>query len=53
MENAFHARTINSLSAKPTKRSNKLKTIRQQQPTNCLSVSDHFVGLTLKGLVAK
>ena len=26
------------------------ETIRQQQPTNCLSVSDHFVGLALKGL---
>ena len=26
------------------------QTIRQQQPTNCLSVLDHFVGLALKGL---
>ena len=26
------------------------QTIRRQQPTNCLSVSDHFVGLVLKGL---
>ena len=26
------------------------QTIRQQQPTNCLSVFDHFVGLALKGL---
>ena len=26
------------------------KVIRQQQPRNCLSVFDHFVGLTLKGL---
>ena len=24
--------------------------IRWQQPTNCLSVFDHFVGLALKGL---
>ena len=24
--------------------------IRRQQPTNCLSMFDHFVGLTLKGL---
>ena len=24
--------------------------IRRQQPTNCLSVFDHFVGLALKGL---
>ena len=28
------------------------KTIHQQKPTNCLSVSDHFVGLALKGLWA-
>ena len=26
------------------------QTIRQQQPTSCLSVFDHFVGLALKGL---
>ena len=26
------------------------QTIRWQQPTNCLSVFDHFVGLALKGL---
>ena len=26
------------------------QTIRQQKPTNCLSVTDHFVGLALKGL---
>ena len=26
------------------------QTIRRQKPTNCLSVSDHFVGLALKGL---
>ena len=29
------------------------KTIRRQQPTHCLSVSDHFVGLALKGLKCK
>ena len=27
------------------------QTIRRQQPTNCLSVFDHFVGLALKGLM--
>ena len=27
------------------------QTIRRQQPTNRLSVFDHFVGLVLKGLV--
>ena len=26
------------------------QTIRRQKPTNCLSISDHFVGLVLKGL---
>ena len=26
--------------------------IRRQQPTNCLSVSDHFVGLAFKWLTA-
>ena len=42
------------LSANPTKWSNEMiihtQTIRRQQPTNRLSVYDHFVGLTLKGL---
>ena len=28
------------------------QTIRWQQPTNCLSVSDHFLGLALKYLKA-
>ena len=27
------------------------QTIRKQQPTNCLSVFDHFVGLVLIGLI--
>ena len=27
------------------------QTIRLQQPMNCLSVFDHFVGLALKGLI--
>ena len=26
------------------------QTIRRQQPMNCLSVFEHFVGLALKGL---
>ena len=26
------------------------QTIRRQQPTNCLSMFDHFGGLALKGL---
>ena len=28
-----------------------IQTICRQQPTNCLSVFDHFVGLTLKRLI--
>ena len=27
-----------------------IQTIRRQQPTNCLSVFDHFASLTIKGL---
>ena len=30
-----------------------IQTIRGQQPTNCLSVFDHFVGLALQGLTNK
>ena len=40
---------LNTLSASPTKWSNT-QTIRRQQPTNILSVFDHFVGLALKKL---
>ena len=29
------------------------QTIRQQKPTSCLNVFDHFVGLLLKGLVSE
>ena len=28
-----------------------IQTIRRQQPTNCLSMFGHFVGLSLKGLI--
>ena len=38
-----------TLSTNPTKSSNT-QTIRRLLPTNCLSVFDHFVGLTLKEL---
>ena len=41
--------TINLLSANSTKWSNTLKQFVGKLPTNCLSVSDHFVGLALKG----
>ena len=41
--------SFNPLSANPSKWSNT-QTIRRQQPTNYLSLFDHFVGLALKGL---
>ena len=41
---------FNLLSANPTKWSNTLKPFFVNFPTNCLSVFDHFVGLTLKRL---
>ena len=28
-----------------------IQTVRLQEPTNCLSVFDHFVGLARKGLI--
>ena len=44
---------FNPLSANPTKWSNTLKQFGGNLPTNCLSVFDYFVGLTLKGLKIK
>ena len=41
---------FNPLSTNITKWSNTLKQFVGKLPTNCLSVSDHFVGLALKGL---
>ena len=41
---------INPLSANPTKWSNTLKQFAGNFPTNFLSLFDHFVKLTLKGL---
>ena len=41
---------FNPLNAKFTKWSNTLKQFVGKLPTNCLSVFDHFVGLTLKRL---
>ena len=41
---------FNPLSANFTKWSNTLKQFVGKLPTYCLSVFDHFVGLTLKGL---
>ena len=41
---------FNTLNASPTKWSNTLKQFVGKLPTNCLSVSEHFLGLALKGL---
>ena len=41
----------NPLSGDPTKVKH-IQTIRRQ-PTSCLSVFDHFVGLALKGLICE
>ena len=43
--------TLNPLSANFPKWSNTLKQFVPKLPTNCLSVFDHFVRLTLKGLI--
>ena len=42
--------SFNPLSANPTKWSETPKQFVGNLPTNCLGVSDHFVGLALKGL---
>ena len=44
---------FNPLSANITKWSNTFKQFVGKLPTNCLSVFDHFVGLTFKGLSCK
>ena len=41
---------FNPLRVNPTKWSNILKQLVGKLSTNCLSVFDHFVGLSLKGL---
>ena len=41
---------LNPLCANPTKWSNPLRQFVGNLPTNCLSVFDHFVRLSLKGL---
>ena len=41
---------FNPLSANITKWLNTLKQFVGKLPTNCLSVFEHFVGFTLKGL---
>ena len=44
---------FNPLNANITKWSKTLKQFVGKLPTNCLSVFDHFVGVVLKGLIAK
>ena len=39
-----------SFKCKPHKMVRHTQTIRRQQPTNCLSMFDHFVGFAVKGL---
>ena len=48
----FFRTSFNSLSANLKKMVKHTQTICRQQPTNCLNVFDHFVGLVLKGLTA-
>ena len=48
---SFHYfQALNHLSANPTNWLNALKQFIGKQPTNCLSVFDHFMELELKGL---
>ena len=46
--NTVYPHSVNLLSAKLRKWSNKLKAIRRQQPTIFLSVFDYFVVLVIK-----
>ena len=41
---------VHPFERQPHKMVKHTQTIRRQQPTNCLSVFGHFVGLELKGL---
>ena len=38
---------------RPPKMVKLTQTIRRQEPTGCMSMFDHFVGLALKGLMAE
>ena len=44
------ARALQPFKCQPHKIVKHTQTVRQQQARNCLSVFDHFVGFTLKGL---
>ena len=46
----FHFLFCESFKRQQHKMVKHTQTIRRQQPTNCLSVLDHFVGLPLKGI---
>ena len=46
----MESRRYLTFKAPPHKMVKDTETIRRQQPTNCLSVFDHFLGLALKGL---
>ena len=46
-----NGKTLNPLSANPTKWSNTLKQFVGNLRMNCLSVFDHFVKFALKGLI--
>ena len=48
----IHQTYVNPLCANPTKWPNTLKQFVGKLPTNCLSVFDHFVKLSLKVLTA-
>ena len=45
--------TLNSFKCQPQEMVTHTTPIRRQQPTNCLSVFGHFVGLFLKGFIFK
>ena len=51
LANIFFSRYPYLFKRRPLKIVKHTQTIRRQQPTNCLSVFDHFLGLMLEGLI--
>ena len=49
----LHPKHPLTLKRQPHKMDKHTQTIYRQQPANCLSVFDHFVGLVLKGLTGR
>ena len=47
----IYLKWVNPFQCQPHKMVKHTQTICQQQPTNCLSVFDHFVGLVLRGYI--